>query len=673
MNNGDWCIPLTLHVDFGKGDFGGMNRDEDLDVVRHGLTLLRKYGWEIGYRKLTDWLPETQDEPARTMHELFLGWRAWESGRDPEANEHFQSITVPPLLAYAMTGRGFTAMRAKGLGYKAAAELFDQAADAAPPDDFNLQALIAHGRGSVLYHQGQPAAARRCLGEALALAPEDETNFLTPRLYDTLGMTWSRTGNFYAASEMYAKSLKLRSRRPLDERDLPGMALTHGQLGRLYLDWGLLDQAESHFREDLKLSQRLDDQRGQTQMYNFLGLVALRKAERSQAQGQRTQFAEFLKTAKGWLDACVELAETQSAHNPAFRVLAGYGLKDRALAALAEADTQSAERDLTTAAELFAEREFAEGLASIHLACGILERLRANLPESERLLRLAIHHFDGVQIVELGRTLLELARTYRDAQKSLPLVIEAYSEALDTAEACRRPLLVQEIETDLESLDALFLSRRKFQRVRGRGVPQSTISLMEAQRETGTVLYLDIQGSTAFAHHRDPQEVMLIINELMADLAAVLRMYDGQVSAFRGDGFLALFRGAECGERAVHAALDLITQVQEFNEPRRLLGEDELIVRTGVATGGLCFGNVGTYDKMDFTTIGTPANLGARLESQARPEEGKPCCICQQTRESVGDRFQFSEDSPVTLNLKGLGQQRFWFVLDRTGDSTRPA
>ena len=48
--------------------------------------------------------------------------------------------------------------------------------------------------------------------------------------------------------------------------------------------------------------------------------------------------------------------------------------------------------------------------------------------------------------------------------------------------------------------------------------------------------------------------------------------------------------------------------VDEFNRPRAVLGLPQLPVCVGIATGVMFIGNVGTYQKMDFTAVGNAAN-----------------------------------------------------------------
>jgi class 3 adenylate cyclase len=83
----------------------------------------------------------------------------------------------------------------------------------------------------------------------------------------------------------------------------------------------------------------------------------------------------------------------------------------------------------------------------------------------------------------------------------------------------------------------------------------------------------------------------------------------------------------------------------------------------GISTGAAVLGNVGTYDLMSFTAIGTSVNLGARLEAEAKP--GSPC-ISRKTYEEVRGRFRYAEKCPRVLRPKGLeelGEQQVWDVI----------
>ena len=197
---------------------------------------------------------------------------------------------------------------------------------------------------------------------------------------------------------------------------------------------------------------------------------------------------------------------------------------------------------------------------------------------------------------------------------------------------------------------------------RGRDVAEDTTSLVTGTRDVVTILFFDLQGSTEYARLRDPQVVMATLNQMLADLDGALQKHQAQVTAYLGDGFMALLRGLNHAERAVNAALDLMAAMQEFNRPRQLLGLPLLLARIGMATGAAYIGNVGTYHKLDYTAIGNTVNLAARLQSEGEP--GVPC-ISSATYELVAHAFEFLPNGPRQSPLKGLGAQSAWDVTGR--------
>ncbi len=207
--------------------------------------------------------------------------------------------------------------------------------------------------------------------------------------------------------------------------------------------------------------------------------------------------------------------------------------------------------------------------------------------------------------------------------------------------------------------------RHIYRRVRGRGIREETVSLLGGARETVTVMFLDLQHSTEYMRGTDPEVVMVTLNQMLANFAPILGEHGVTVSVYLGDGFMGLVRGPDHAARGVTAALDLAAALKEFNRPREVFGLPPLLARVGVSTGEVVLGNVGTYDKMDFTALGTVVNLAARLQTEAEP--GSPC-VCPATHEAVCDRFRFAEGNPRRVTLKGLAEWEVWDVLGRRHD-----
>ena len=290
----------------------------------------------------------------------------------------------------------------------------------------------------------------------------------------------------------------------------------------------------------------------------------------------------------------------------------------------------------------------------------MIRRAQTGYKDAEKSLRKALTWFDAHdEHAEAARTQLETARTLNASGTPQPLVTKELVNALDRAESCRRDTLVREIEDELRRVDEAAYCRRVYRRARGRDVQEDTCSLISGVRDDASVLFLDVQGSTEFARSQDPEIVMMTLNQMMATFAAVLERHEATVTAYLGDGFMALLRGIEHPKRAVKAGIELVAALEEFNCPREVLGLKPLNVRIGISSGAVFIGNVGTYSKMDFTAIGTTANRAARLQSEGEP--GSPC-ISRSTFEQVREHFVFKRDAPRLVKLKGLDVEEAWDV-----------
>jgi class 3 adenylate cyclase len=441
--------------------------------------------------------------------------------------------------------------------------------------------------------------------------------------------------NFCAACEFYLHALD--NKRRFD--DAAGLALTHGQLGRLYLDWGNLDAATQHFREDLHIARQISDKFGVALMHNHLGQVALaRRAWREAAH---------------WLDESIRLSQAGG-----WTVLTGFAQKDRALAWLGCGRVSEAE-----AASHVAERLLTHPAGSAHMqrVWGMVRRKQRRYQEAESALQAALGWFDEYcERAEAARTQLEMARTFRARRASKQLITQALLDALDRAERCCRDVLVREIEAELKQVDEARYCYHVYHRARGRRIREDTVSLLTGVREEASVMFLDLHGSTDYVRSTDPEVVMMTLNQMMAELTAVLEQHEVAVNQYLGDGFMALVRGADHAQRAVVAALDVVQVLKEFNRPRQVLQVPLLRARIGISTGGVVFGNVGTYHKIDFTAIGMTTTFAARLQSEAEPDLP---CISRTTHDQLRASFLFKKDNPRQVRLKGLGTQHVWDVV----------
>src|SRR5262249_25429891 len=142
--------------------------------------------------------------------------------------------------------------------------------------------------------------------------------------------------------------------------DQAGLAVTYGNLGRLYLDWGYLDKAEESFHEDLRIALSTFDERGEAQMKNHLAQVALARGEEMAAACQLADARRCWRSAAEWSDASIALSEARD-----WKVTEAFARKDRSLLYLAEGVVESAEQEAGAAESLFRTMNHSEGIAQV--------------------------------------------------------------------------------------------------------------------------------------------------------------------------------------------------------------------------------------------------------------------------------------------------------------------
>ncbi|MGI9417513.1 MAG: DUF427 domain-containing protein [Geminicoccaceae bacterium] len=133
------------------------------------------------------------------------------------------------------------------------------------------------------------------------------------------------------------------------------------------------------------------------------------------------------------------------------------------------------------------------------------------------------------------------------------------------------------------------------------------------------ILFCDLRESTRWEERLDRDEYLSLLNAFFEAVVVDVRRRGGEVLKFVGDGVLAVFpsnddeRGAR--SRALKAASEIVHSVETL--PRPGAGEP-VDCSIGIGFGRVTYGNVGSEDRLDFTVIGRPAIVAARLSDLAK-------------------------------------------------------
>jgi class 3 adenylate cyclase/tetratricopeptide (TPR) repeat protein len=164
-----------------------------------------------------------------------------------------------------------------------------------------------------------------------------------------------------------------------------------------------------------------------------------------------------------------------------------------------------------------------------------------------------------------------------------------------------------------------------------------------------TMLFADIVGSTDLGQQMGPEMAQGVFDRCLQRMSQAVDEFGGKVARLMGDGLLA-FYGAPIGheddaERAALSAMGMHQSIAEYGAEIRT----SLRLRVGINTGRVVMGEVGGEALTEYTAMGDPINLAARLQTAADPGE---TLIGENTARLIRHRFDLEERGG--LSLKGF-------------------
>ena len=171
----------------------------------------------------------------------------------------------------------------------------------------------------------------------------------------------------------------------------------------------------------------------------------------------------------------------------------------------------------------------------------------------------------------------------------------------------------------------------------------ANIERLNGDKRELTILMSDVRNFTTMTEKSEPMELIALLDDYLAAMTEIIFKYNGIVDKFIGDGILAYW-GAftpdhNHAQEASQAALEMIEKVKELNTHWATQGKGPIAIGIGVNTGPVIFGNIGRGKKIEFTVIGDPVNLAARLESLNK-EFHTSIIVSEETRNRLGKEAQ---------------------------------
>jgi adenylate cyclase len=167
------------------------------------------------------------------------------------------------------------------------------------------------------------------------------------------------------------------------------------------------------------------------------------------------------------------------------------------------------------------------------------------------------------------------------------------------------------------------------------------------------VLFADVRGSTALGQRGAAADFAALLNRFYIAATQTLLRHDAVIDKLIGDEVMAFFvrgiSGPHYRRRAVLAGMDLLKAVG-YGSP----GGPWLEVGVAVNAGVAYVGNVGGA-VVDFTALGDPVNVAARMQQHAN---GGELLVASEVADDL-----MAKSPRRTLNLRGHEQSIDAFVL----------
>ncbi|MEM7284216.1 MAG: adenylate/guanylate cyclase domain-containing protein, partial [Pseudomonadota bacterium] len=186
-----------------------------------------------------------------------------------------------------------------------------------------------------------------------------------------------------------------------------------------------------------------------------------------------------------------------------------------------------------------------------------------------------------------------------------------------------------------------------------RNGPKAEKDSITAERRQLTIMFCDLVGSTEISSMLDPEDLRHIISLYHDKAGPIVRRFEGHVAQYLGDGMLVYFGYPNARElapqRAVHAALNVISALEQIRNQLIQKFSVDITVRIGIHTGPVVVGEIGNGGNNENLALGKTPNLAARLQGIADPNQ---CVVSAETKQLLRDQFDLIELGPQ--KLKGI-------------------
>ena len=191
-------------------------------------------------------------------------------------------------------------------------------------------------------------------------------------------------------------------------------------------------------------------------------------------------------------------------------------------------------------------------------------------------------------------------------------------------------------------------------------------------RKNLTIFFSDIIQFTDLTDTMEPEKLAKVINSYLSEMTTIAVKSGGTIDKFIGDAIMVFFGDPETeGEvqdalKCVEMAILMRQRVEELQKHWKKMGViNGLGIRMGISTGFCTVGNFGSDLRLDYTVLGSPVNLAARLQSAA---DRNGILIDENTNNLINDVVVRPIDTFILKDFKSQSHKDQRKMLSHSGE-----
>ena len=144
-----------------------------------------------------------------------------------------------------------------------------------------------------------------------------------------------------------------------------------------------------------------------------------------------------------------------------------------------------------------------------------------------------------------------------------------------------------------------------------------------------SISFTDISSYSTIIEHMSPETAVKLLNEYFSAMHDVIEKHNGQIINYIGDSVMVVFGAPIKLEDhellSVRCAIEMREKLNalnqkwdenEFSRYWKNHGIESITARTGIHTGSVIAGNIGSDRMLQYSTIGDTVNVASRLEQR---------------------------------------------------------